>query len=636
MFRRGLSLPRLPLLLLLASLANADRLLAPSPNISGAPSPSSPGGGGGGDGGDAVVCAYSANASLTYNASDADHCCECFHSTCDLVRANCPLGTGGTSLFNYFSLQYCALGEVQPISYVFLCIVTIVVFSLLGTTADNFFVVQLETLSQHLKLSPSTAAITLLALGNSAPDVFGDLAAVQGNDDFPLALGELLGASMFLTTVVLASVILYATQDGKECKVDSEPIRDIISFAVVLAAVFVFAVTDDKITSVEAISIIGAYIIYVICVIVYTRNHATAKSPLHRISSMFEDEEGAYGTRKSIQDHLLANGLAAINNEGELEIGNVATQVDTDSDGDSEDGGDDAEELVGLDWDASATTYEKFTFILEYPFSFLRWISIAGADNAWSRRRRILTHIVPMGATTIVFLDFSPNWTGGTAYDGFASSAYGIAMLLSFCVGATMFQLSNDDTLPKWNPILVALAFVSTVAWLDLLGNECVAVLESIGTITGLTTTPQGHSILGVTVLSWANSIGDFIADTAVTRAGKPEMGVSAVFGAPMLTCCLGIGISTLIGCFSNGNGFVVATLDSELALSFMFMAVSLVSSLTAIVKSGYNIPRWYAFYLFGLYAAYMLFSVLTVTQVYSLIPGRAATGDAVDACPKF
>merc|ERR1719498_989591 len=109
-------------------------------------------------------------------------------------------------------MQYCALGDLQPVSYVLLALITLIVFSLLGTTADNFFVVQLETLSDSLKLSPSTAAITLLALGNSSPDVFSDLAAVQNNSDFSLAVGELMGASMFLTTVVLAGVILVSTR----------------------------------------------------------------------------------------------------------------------------------------------------------------------------------------------------------------------------------------------------------------------------------------------------------------------------------------------------------------------------------------------------------------------------------------
>ena len=620
------------LLLAAASAASA----AEAWRADGTPAPSPTGGGvepSGGD--DTSVCTY--NATLAFNTTDPDHCCECFHDTCDLVRANCPLGTSGTSLFNYFAMHYCTLGNIKPISFIFLAIITLVVFSLLGTTADNFFVVQLETLSETLKLSPSTAAITLLALGNSAPDVFSDLAAVQGANDFSLAIGELMGASMFLTTIVFAAVILYATNDGSECVVDKTPIRDILSFAVVLLATFLFILTGDKITSIEAVCIIGAYVIYVICVIVYTKKDNLPEEDIGRGKSV----SSMSWARKSIASHHILDEAENTNHEtGELETGLMASRTSLSLQAapveskDEED--DEEEELVGVDWDASASTFDKVTFVFEYPVSLLRWLSIAGADNTWSARRRFLAHFVPLGAAMIIFLDFSPNWTGGTPYDGFSSSGFVATSILTFLVGTAMFQFSNDDRLPSFNWALVAIAFVSTIAWLDLLGNECVAVLESIGVITGLTSTPQGHSILGVTLLSWANSIGDFIADTAVTKAGKPEMGVSAVFGSPMLTCCLGIGISTLIGSFSNGKGYVDTLLDSELSLSFVFMTISLCSSLIVILTCGSKFPRWYATYLFVLYALYMLFSILTVLDIFELVPGRKATGDSVSSCPKF
>ncbi len=572
------------------------------------------------------------------NITDADTCCECFHDTCALATANCELGTGGTNLFNYYNMQYCAFESAPWLSYLILGFWVLVVFSLLGTTADNFFVTQLETLSAQLKLSPSTAAITLLALGNSAPDVFSDLAAVQGNSDFSLAIGELMGASMFLTTVVLAAVILYATaviptEDGgdgqarMQCKVDKTPIRDILSFAIVLTAVLIFSASEDKITFVEACSLIGAYVVYVVCVVVYTKTRPRKK--LHRRSSMFNNRESNADRFQAIQDSLLAAGVDSVASSvgtrsnaalslptsNAAELGQAAAYVEVDSDGDSnDDDDDDAEELVGIDWDADASTFDKVTFVVEYPFSILRWLSIAGADNKWSKRRRLLSAFVPIGAVTIVFLDFSPNWTGGGPYDGFTLPYY-ITVGGAAALGLLFFFSSDNRHLPSWNWALVALAFVATVAWLDMLGNECVAVLESLGTITGLTDTPTGHSILGVTVLAWANSIGDFIADTAVTKAGKPEMGVSAVFGSPMLTCCLGIGISTLVAAGGPG-GFVTTLLDGELMVSFMFMALSLVSSLCVIVFSGFQLPRWYAFYLLVLYAAYMLLSVLVVTNV--------------------
>jgi len=206
-------------------------------------------------------------------------------------------------------------------------------------------------------------------------------------------------------------------------------------------------------------------------------------------------------------------------------------------------------------------------------------------------------------------------------------------MIVGIVIGILMFFTSDNSTnLPKWNSVLVFMAFVSTVAWLDLLGNECVAVLESIGTITGITETSVGHSILGVTVLAWANSIGDFIADTAVTRAGKPAMGVSSVFGSPMLTCCLGIGISVLVGSSVNGKGYVKATLDDELIVSFIFLAISLISSLVVIVVSDYRLPRWYGYYLLTLYASYMIISILVVAHV---LPQWFPEPISVD-CPKL
>jgi hypothetical protein len=131
---------------------------------------------------------------------------------CAVVRSCCGLGNGGTVLFNYYEMYYCNTPSgIRWFTGVLLFVWLIVVFSLLATTADNYFVVQLETLSAELRLSPTVAGITLLALGNSSPDVFADLAAVQNAGDFALALGELMGAAMFLTTIVLAAVIVTST-----------------------------------------------------------------------------------------------------------------------------------------------------------------------------------------------------------------------------------------------------------------------------------------------------------------------------------------------------------------------------------------------------------------------------------------
>ncbi|CAM9711330.1 unnamed protein product, partial [Heterosigma akashiwo] len=52
---------------------------------------------------------------------------------------------------------------------------------LLGQTADVYFSPCLATISEGLGLSDDTAGVTILALGNGAPDVFASVAAVIGS-----------------------------------------------------------------------------------------------------------------------------------------------------------------------------------------------------------------------------------------------------------------------------------------------------------------------------------------------------------------------------------------------------------------------------------------------------------------------
>ncbi|GMH71947.1 hypothetical protein TL16_g05791 [Triparma laevis f. inornata] len=78
----------------------------------------------------------------------------------------------GDSILNYQSWIECAGEDQTP--FVILGLITWLCYliMLLASTADNFFVIELQTLSTMLALSDDVAGVTLLALGNGAPDVF--------------------------------------------------------------------------------------------------------------------------------------------------------------------------------------------------------------------------------------------------------------------------------------------------------------------------------------------------------------------------------------------------------------------------------------------------------------------------------
>lgn len=77
---------------------------------------------------------------------------------------------------------------------------------LIGDTADEYFSPVLEAFVIHLKVPANIAGVTFLSFGNGAPDVFTAIAsAIRGNFDF--GVGSIVGAGLFVTTVVVGSVV---------------------------------------------------------------------------------------------------------------------------------------------------------------------------------------------------------------------------------------------------------------------------------------------------------------------------------------------------------------------------------------------------------------------------------------------
>ncbi len=135
-------------------------------------------------------------------------------------------------------------------------------FSFVGIAASDFFCPNLSTLASRLGMSDSTAGVTLLSIGNSSPDVFSTYSAMR-SDSGALAIGELIGAASFITSVVAGSVMLIA-----DFNVRPYPfVRDVAFFAVAVAVVL-FCLFDGELHLKESLSMIGLYLLYAAVVII--------------------------------------------------------------------------------------------------------------------------------------------------------------------------------------------------------------------------------------------------------------------------------------------------------------------------------------------------------------------------------
>uniref|UniRef100_A0A0N5CB02 Sodium/potassium/calcium exchanger 6 n=1 Tax=Strongyloides papillosus TaxID=174720 RepID=A0A0N5CB02_STREA len=134
------------------------------------------------------------------------------------------------------------------------------------TTADDYFSVNISQIVEHFKISQNIAGVTFMAFGNGAPDVFNSLASILSSQSpkAGLALGELLGAIIFLSTVVAGTVGVIS-----DFTVMRRPfIRDILFFYPAFGLLLVSFLTTDHVHIWLPITFLCFYIIYASTVII--------------------------------------------------------------------------------------------------------------------------------------------------------------------------------------------------------------------------------------------------------------------------------------------------------------------------------------------------------------------------------
>jgi solute carrier family 24 (sodium/potassium/calcium exchanger), member 6 len=113
-------------------------------------------------------------------------------------------------------------------------------------------------------MSESMAGVTFLALGNGSPDLFSTFAAMRVGSG-SLAIGELIGAAFFITSVVSGSMAIV-----RPFKVSRKSfLRDVIFFAGAVAF-SVGLLADGRITTWETSCMIAYYVTYVLGVVMAT------------------------------------------------------------------------------------------------------------------------------------------------------------------------------------------------------------------------------------------------------------------------------------------------------------------------------------------------------------------------------
>ncbi|MEW5314004.1 MAG: hypothetical protein WDW38_005533 [Sanguina aurantia] len=117
------------------------------------------------------------------------------------------------------------------------------------------------------------------------------------------------------------------------------------------------------------------------------------------------------------------------------------------------------------------------------------------------------------------------------------------------------------------------LAFLMSMAWMDVAANELVNLAQALGTIWDCR-----PALLSSTLLSWGNSLPDLISNYSLSRDGYPTMAVTACFASPIFTLLMGMAVSLTYEAWDKplllSNDFSLKVLNGSIMVMLLIWAL--------------------------------------------------------------
>ncbi|XP_040385529.1 cation/calcium exchanger 1-like [Oryza brachyantha] len=485
---------------------------------------------------------------------------------CRYVRKHPPCAPEG--YVDYLRLLYCGFGREPWLGYAVLALWLLVLFYLLGDTASEYFCASLEGLSSVLRLPPAIAGVTLLSLGNGAPDVLSSVVAFAsgGEEAGDVGLSGVLGGALFVSTVVAGVVAIVAGRRGPVTIERRGFVRDVCFLLVALGYLLAVLLTG-AITVWAAASFLSLYAGYVL--LVWT-SHCCAASA--------EEEEAI----KHPVSSLVAPFL--LDDDGDASPPPLPVSY---------------KPAVA----APRTFARRLIDLLHSPLYLPRRLTVPDiAVHRWSKPNAVASALLSPLLLAAISLPTTPVIILSAALAGVL-----LAAVATLTTDAASPPKSRWARLP-W----LAGGFLMSVLWSYVLARELVSLLVSIGVAAGVEA-----GVLGATVLAWGNSLGDLVADVALAMHGGAETAVAGCYAGPAFNTVVGLGLSLTLAAGARHPEPYAIPAGVAVYVAVGFLAAALAWALVVLPARGMRLDAVLGVGLLVIYFVFLCVRLAILTPLH-------------------
>ena len=192
----------------------------------------------------------------------------------------------------------------------------------------------------------------------------------------------------------------------------------------------------------------------------------------------------------------------------------------------------------------------KISNCVAVPLNIMRDYTVPmGEVDSWDRNRAAIVTITMPAAFVILmgFIDLHPEEEGDPI--DIDSLIIGLWWFIPGAILALLvkFRTKVTEPPPRLFTLYSILAFIMSIAWINMTSEFVVAMLKLFGYMTGIP-----FPLLQLTILAWGNCLGDMSADVAMTKKGFGEMAITATIAGPVFNTLIGMSLSNFASYLKN------------------------------------------------------------------------------------